>query len=114
MKQSIYLLEEQKHMVIIAMNYYRTTLQGMNKKLFDIAFNKVNKNDTPLELDGMEMILISQSLHKYGKFLSNSKQLVESRKYRIYGDIFEEIRGDFQKMNGLNLKNLKQPEQIPT
>ena len=43
MKQSIYLLEEQKVMVIIAMRYKRLTLQGMNKKLFDIASNKVNQ-----------------------------------------------------------------------
>ncbi|WP_437831716.1 hypothetical protein ACQRXC_08655 [Niallia taxi] len=107
MKQSIFLLEEQKGMVIIAMNYNRLTLQGMNKKLFDIAFNKVNQDHTPVELDGMEMILVSQSLHKYGKFLSISKQLKESKKYRIYGDTFEEIRKNFQRMNGPKLKKSK-------
>ena len=104
MKQSIFLLEEQKDMVIVAMIYNRSTLQGMNKKLFDIAFNKVNKNYKPVELDGMEMILVSQSLHKYGKFLSNSNQIIESKQYRIYGEIFEKIRKDFQKHNGPKLK----------
>jgi len=107
MKQSIFLLEEQKDMVTIAMNYNRLTLQGMNQKLFDIAFNKVNQNNNPVELDGMEMILVSQSLHKYGKFLSNSNQIKESKKYRIYGDIFEEIRKNFQKLNGPKLKKSK-------
>jgi len=107
MKQSIFLLEEQKDMVIIAMNYNRLTLQGMNKKLFEIAFNKVNQNHNPVELDGMEMILVSQSLHKYGKFLSDSKQIKESKQYRIYGDIFEEIRKNFQKLNGPKYKKSK-------
>lgn len=107
MKQSIFLLGEQKDMVIKAMNYNRLTLQGMNKKLFDIAFNKLNQNHNAVELDGMEMILVSQSLHKYGKFLSYSKQLKESKKYRIYGDSFEEIRKNFQKLNGPKFKKSK-------
>ncbi|MFP7469978.1 hypothetical protein SFC55_03135 [Niallia taxi] len=107
MKQSIFLLEEQKDMVIIAMNYNRSTLQGMNKKLFDIAFNKVNQNLNPVELDGIEMILVSQALHKYGKFLSHSKQIKESVQYRIYGDIFEEIRKNFQRLNGPKFKESK-------
>lgn len=107
MKQSIFLSDKQKVMVIKAMNYNRLTLQGMNKKLFDIAFNKVNQNHNEVELDGMEMILVSQSLHKYGKFLSCSKQLKESKKYRIYGDSFEGIRKNFQKVNGPKLKKSK-------
>ncbi|WP_437831472.1 hypothetical protein ACQRXC_07955 [Niallia taxi] len=105
MKQSIFLIQEQKVMLIRAMNYNRLTLQGMNKKLFDIAFKKVNQENNPVELDGMEMILVSQSLHKYGKFLSNSNQIIESRQYRIYGEIFEKIRHDFQRRNGPKLKN---------
>ncbi|MED3965022.1 hypothetical protein [Niallia taxi] len=104
MKQSIFLFEDQKEMVIIAMNYNRSTLIGVNKKLFDIAFNKMLQKNNPVELDGMEMILVSQSLHKYGKFLSNSKQIKESKKYRIYGDIFEEIRKNFQQLNGPKFK----------
>jgi len=107
MKQSIFLFQNQKEMVIKSMEYYRSTLQGMSKKLFDIAFNKVNQNINPVELDGMEMILVSQSLHKYGKFLSNSKQIKESKQYRIYGDIFEDIRKNFQKRNGPKLKKSK-------
>ncbi len=103
MKQSIFLFQKQKLMLIRAMNYNRSTLQGMNKKLFDIAFNKVNQEYNPVELDGMEMILVSQSLHKYGKFLSNSNQILESKQYRIYGEIFEKIRKDFQKQNGPKL-----------
>ncbi|MFP9128520.1 hypothetical protein [Niallia sp. BSM11] len=78
----------------------------MNKKLFDIAFNKVNQENNLVELDGMEMILVSQSLHKYGKFLSNSNQIIESKQFRIYGEIFEKIRTDFQKQNGPKLKKL--------
>lgn len=104
MKQSIFLFQEEKVMLIRAMNYNRSTLQGMNKKLFDIAFNKVNEENNPVELDGMEMILVSQSLHKYGKLLSNSNQIIESKQYRIYGEIFEKIRKDFQKENGPKLK----------
>ncbi|MCT2347142.1 hypothetical protein M4D71_23610 [Niallia taxi] len=107
MKQSIFLLKEQKAMVIIAMNYNRSTLRGINKRLFDIAFNKVNQIHNPVELDGMEMILVSQSLHKYGKFLSNSKQIKESKQYRIYGDVFEEIRKNFQSLNGPKIKKTK-------
>lgn len=104
MKQSIFIFQEQKIMLIRAMHYNRSTLQGMNKKLFDIAFNKVNQENNPVELDGMEMILVSQSLHKYGKFLSNSNQIIESKQYRIYGEIFEKIRKDFQKQNGPKFK----------
>jgi len=107
MKQSIFLFHQQKEMIIIAMQYNRLTIQGMNKKLFDISFNKVNQNNNPVELDGMEMILVSQSLHKYGKFLSNSNQMKKSKQYRIYGDIFEEIRKNFQKQNGPKLKKSK-------
>ncbi|MGG4470054.1 hypothetical protein ABER68_18600 [Paenibacillus alvei] len=104
MKQPIFIFPEQREMLIRAMSYNRSTLQGMNKKLFDIAFNKVNQKNNSVELDGMEMILVSQSLHKYGKFLSNSNQIIESKQYRIFGEIFEKIRKDFQKRNGSKVK----------
>ncbi|PKG23928.1 hypothetical protein [Niallia nealsonii] len=107
MKQAIYLLNTQKQMVITAMEFHRSTLQGMNKKLFDIAFNKVNRMDEVLELDGMEMIYLTQSMNRYAKYLSKLGEIYESKLYRAAAEGIEIIRIKFQMENGPKVKKEK-------
>jgi hypothetical protein len=49
--------------VLSAMRGYRTLITDQQKKLFDVAYNKVLATNKP-ELDGMEMILIVKALRR--------------------------------------------------
>lgn len=105
MKQAIYLQKVQKEMIKTSMRFYRERLSGLGKDMFDISFSKINEMDgTRVELDGMEMIYIAQSLNSYAKYLSAYKKYIESYHFRIFASEFEEIRIHFQRMNGPKIK----------
>ena len=107
MKQPIVLSSGQQEMIKTAMQFKRSTLQGMNKKLFDIAFNKVNQMDHVVELDGMEMIYLAQSMNKYAKYLSKRGEIEKSKLYRAAAEGIEIIRIKFQMENGPKVKKEK-------
>ncbi|CEG25971.1 hypothetical protein [Bacillus sp. B-jedd] len=107
MKQGIYLQPVQREMIKTAMRAYRKGLNGLGQRLFDIAYNKVKDMGRRIELDGMEMIFISQSLNQHGKGLSASGKIVESRHYRHLAMGIEDIRIHFQQTNGPKVKKEK-------
>ncbi|WP_027410346.1 hypothetical protein [Anoxybacteroides tepidamans] len=60
--------------VLSAMRGYRALLTDQQKRLFDVAYNKVLATNKP-ELDGMEMILIVKALRRRANlFLLLGKQ----------------------------------------
>jgi hypothetical protein len=101
MKQAIFLFPAQRELIKTAMRFNRQSLQGMSQKLFDIAYNKVKSMDGfVVKLDGMEMIYVTQSLHKYGKYLSRLHKFEESEIYRSHAVQMDLIRETFQRENG--------------
>ncbi|WP_141433004.1 hypothetical protein [Bacillus sp. 03113] len=107
MKQAIYLTPVHREMIKTAMRFYRKGLSGSGKQLFDIAFGKVNKMDKRIELDGMEMVYITQSLSKYGKYFCEIGKYCEGEIYRMQGMEMERIRIYFQYQNGPRVDKTK-------
>ncbi|WLR54313.1 hypothetical protein LC048_17965 [Mesobacillus subterraneus] len=114
MKQRLYLLTVQREMLKNAMRNHRKTLTGMGQQLFDIALIKVGGMNRVVELDGMEMIYISQSLNSYAKKLSNAGKIVDSQHYRMLAMEIEQIRIWFQQTNGTKVHIKKQAASAPT
>lgn len=114
MKQRLYLLSVQREMLKNAMRSHRKSLAGMGQKLFDIVFTKVKGMNRTVELDGMEMIYISQSLNSYAKKLSNAGKIADSQHYRILAMEIEQIRIWFQQTNGPKVQIKKQAASAPT
>lgn len=100
MKQSIHMKSEARDMIIIAMEFHRKELDGLGQKLFDIAYNKMNRPETIFKLDGMEMIYVAQSLNKYRKHLSSLHKHHEAERYKYLAAQMEKIRICFQMANG--------------
>lgn len=100
MKQILNFNSSNHSMILTAMAAFRQDLEGMGKRLFDIAFNKVKGAKPSVELDGMEMIYVTQSLNKYGKQLRKVGRMDESEQYRLLGSEVERIRFNFQYTNG--------------
>ncbi|MGN7938531.1 hypothetical protein [Metabacillus sp. 22489] len=107
MKQSIKLTNFQKDLALVAMRNYRKTFSGDGQKLFDISYKKVQQMEKEIELDGMEMIYLTQALRFQGKeyFHTNNKEL--SMLYRDFGNQIENIRFVFQHKNNPLLKSKK-------
>ncbi|MBM7606019.1 hypothetical protein JOC75_004047 [Metabacillus crassostreae] len=99
MKETIKLSIFQKDMVIVAMRNFRNTKDRMGQKLFDVAFEKVRKMNKQVELDGMEMIYITQSLRFQSKEFAQEGKKEVSHLYRNFGDQLEEVRKAFQMRN---------------
>lgn len=114
MKQRLYLLSVQREMLKNAMRSHRKSLAGMGQKLFDIVFTKVKGMNRTVELDGMEMIYISQSLNSYAKKLSNAGKIADSQHYRMLAMEIEQIRIWFQQTNGPKVHIKKQAASAPT
>lgn len=95
-KETIKFTNFQKDMVIISMRNFRNTKDRMGQKLFDIAFEKVQKMDNQVDLDGMEMIYITQSLRFQSKKFAQDGKKEISNLYRRFGDEMEQTRKDFQ------------------
>lgn len=114
MRQRLYLLPVQREMLKNAMRNQRKGLSGMGLRLFDIVFNKVEGMKRTVELDGMEMIYLSQSLNAYGKKLSNTGKFTESQHYRMLAMEMEGIRIYFQQTNGPKVQIKKQAASAPT
>ncbi|TYS50113.1 hypothetical protein [Bacillus infantis] len=100
MKQILKLNSSDHSMIITAMTAFRQELEGMGQLLFDIAFNKLREAQPSVELDGMEMIYVTQSLNKYGKQLREMDRLDQSERYRLLGAEIERVRFNFQYTNG--------------
>ena len=107
MKQTIYLNSEQHSIIQKAMSSFRNGLGRMDQKLFDIAFNKVLGMNESVDLDGMEMIFITQSLNKYAKKLVANGQYIDSEPFRNLGREIEQIRFEFQYKNAPQLIKAK-------
>lgn len=107
MKQAIYLLPVQREMIKNAMKNYRKGLTGIGQKMFDISYNKIMQMNRTVELDGMEMIYISQALNKHGKQLSAVGKFYESEHYRIIAMEVERIRITFQYQYGPKVQKEK-------
>lgn len=108
MKQTISLNQTHKNMIESAMKYYQGSLQGMGQRLFDIAFNKVRGIVTDsVDLDGMEMIYVTQALNSYGKKLSSLREFEGAARYRMLASHIEKIRITFQRQHSPILKNKK-------
>ncbi|MGQ4668607.1 hypothetical protein ACUIJN_22775 [Metabacillus halosaccharovorans] len=101
MKQTINFSTEQKIMVLIAMDNYRSTLNGLGQRMFDIAYNKIKDMKSHVDLDGMEMIYVTQALRYHGKALAfkEKKRTVLVNRFRIFADQIEDIRKAFQTKN---------------
>lgn len=108
MKQQLHISHADKQMILIAMSEFRNGLKGMGKRLFDISFNKVTNMQNSVDLDGMEMIYITQSLNVYGKKLSTDHFFEMATRYRILASEIELIRIKFQLENGPSVKKIKQ------
>jgi hypothetical protein len=79
--------------VLSAMRGYRALIAGQQKKLFDVAYNKVLATNKP-ELDGMEMILIVKALRRRANlFLLLGKHA----EYNIYLELSNEIDRERQR-----------------
>lgn len=107
MKQAIYLAPVHKEMMKTAMRYHRQLLKDSRRQLFDIGYQKVNNSDVKVELDGMEMICICQSLFIYAKSLTKHKKYAESKNYRGIAQQLEVIRIQFQQENGPKIRKEK-------
>lgn len=112
MKQTIYLNIEQHDIVQKAMGLFRNGLGRMDQKLFDIAFNKVLEMRDSVDLDGMEMIFITQALNKHAKQLVASGQYIESEPFRNLGREIEQIRFEFQYNNAPQLIKAKRLQMV--
>jgi hypothetical protein len=99
MKQTLRLNIEQHSLVKDAMGAFREGLERMDQRLFDIAFNKILTMENSVELDGMEMIFITQALNKFAKNLIINGQYVKSEPFRMLGMEIEDIRFNFQYQN---------------
>ncbi|MCV9886270.1 hypothetical protein [Metabacillus halosaccharovorans] len=99
MKETIKPSKFQKEMITISMINFRNTQKGMGRKLFDISYQKVQKMNEQVELDGMEMIYISQSLRFQSKQFAQSGRNELAKLYRGYGDQIEKVRKAFQMRN---------------
>ncbi|WP_368657662.1 hypothetical protein AB3Z07_21360 [Metabacillus halosaccharovorans] len=99
MKEIIKPSKFQKDMITISMRNFRTTQQGIGQKLFDISYQKVQNMNEQIELDGMEMIYIAQSLRFQSKQFAQSGRNELAKLYRGYGDQIEEVRKAFQMRN---------------
>jgi hypothetical protein len=106
MKQIIKLTECNEKMLTKAMLYYRTRLSGLNRRLFNIPYDKLNKQHV-LEFDGMEMIYASLALHAYGSMLLENGFAAESIKYYKYAIKIESMRLNFQQKHGPKVAYLK-------
>lgn len=107
MKQQLKISRENKQMILKAMSQYRNGLKGMGQRLFDISFNKIRGMKSCIDLDGMEMIYVTQSLNFYGKQLSASQFFEMATKYRMLASDIERIRIKFQLENGPTVKKNK-------
>ncbi|WP_226619842.1 hypothetical protein [Cytobacillus firmus] len=107
MKQQLQITPENKQMILNAMSEYRNGLKGTGQRLFDISFNKIRGMQSCVDLDGMEMIYVTQSLNFYGKQLSASKIFEMATKYRMLASDIERIRIKFQLENGPTVKKNK-------
>jgi hypothetical protein len=114
MKQRLYLLTVQREMLKNAMRNQRKSLDGMGERLFDIVYSKIEVMNRSVELDGMEMIYISQSLNSYAKKLSNAGKITDSQHYRMLAMEIEQIRIWFQQTNGPKIHIKKQAASAPT
>lgn len=99
MKETIKPSKFQKDMITISMRNFRNTQKGIGRKLFDISYLKIKNMNDQVELDGMEMIYIAQSLRFQSKQFAQSGRNELARLYRSYGDQIEEIRKAFQMRN---------------
>jgi hypothetical protein len=107
LKQQLNLTRENKQMILNAMAEYRNGLNGMGQRIFDISFNKIRGMKSCIDLDGMEMIYVTQSLNSYGKRLSASQIFEMATKYRMLASDIERIRIKFQLENGPTVKKSK-------
>jgi radical SAM superfamily enzyme len=104
-KESFYFVEE--HLVVInnAMSEYRGSLKGIQKRLFDISFNKIiNTLNGHTELDGMEMEYIILSLRKQGLKFHKLKMVREASFNFSLALWIEAKKKGFQKSNGPQIK----------
>lgn len=105
MRQTIFTTPEQKKMIVYAMENHRKTIKGkMNKKMFDIALDKMKEMRGSVELDGMELIYVSQSLRTQAKSLIATGKAHSALVFRKLGDTVELIRTDFFKDVVLSIK----------
>lgn len=100
MKQLLHIPGAQKEMILTSMEVHRQRLKGMGKRLFDIAYSKILKMNHSVELDGMEMMYVSQALNSFGKRLAGIRLFDEAGNYRSMAMEMERIRINFQRTNG--------------
>jgi hypothetical protein len=104
-KESFYFVEE--HLVVInnAMSEYRGSLKGVQKRLFDISYNKIiNSFNGRTELDGMEMEYIILSLRKQALKFHKLKMIREASFNFSLALWIEAKKKGFQKSNGPQIK----------
>ncbi|KXG09922.1 hypothetical protein AT864_01482 [Anoxybacillus sp. P3H1B] len=93
--------------VLSAMRGYRALVAEDQKKMFDIAYNKVLATNKP-ELDGMEMILIVKALRRRANlFLLLGKETERG----IYLELANEIDRERQKFQYQFYRSYMQKEK---
>jgi hypothetical protein len=105
LKESFYFLEE--HLVVInnAMSEYRGSLKGVQKRLFDISYNKIiNTFNGRTELDGMEMEYIVLSLRKQALQFHKLKKVREANFNFTLALVIENKKKNFQRTKGPQIK----------
>ena len=114
MKQTIKLTKFQKDMIVNAMENFKLTLSDERKRLLDIPFTKVKNAENQVDLDGMEMILVTQSLRICSKHLAKRGSKELSYWYRKLADEVEEIRVRYQNNNSPLLMTKKKAASAVT
>lgn len=105
MKQQFVFSLTKRKMLIESMKFYRKDLMGMNKKLFDIPFRKIQSPLYIIELDGMEMILAERALITYAQMLSAAGFVSETEKYMQFASCMNSARRSFQARYGPKVEN---------
>ncbi|MFC0188206.1 hypothetical protein ACFFJY_07920 [Fictibacillus aquaticus] len=100
MKEKIALIRTDLAMIKNAMSRYRKGLEGFNRKLFDISFNKVLAAKHSVEMDGMEMIMMHRSLNMYAHALSKAGKRIEAEHYYRLSKWIDQTRARFQQTYG--------------
>jgi hypothetical protein len=107
MKSKIHLLPVDIGMIRKAMESHGRHLQGFEKRLFDIPFQKVKKaHNGVVRLDDMEMTLIVQALNKYGKSYQSAGDNEQADFYFELAVIVNEFKSLYQRQNGPKIKEI--------
>ena len=86
--------------ILHAIHAYKMELNGFEKRLFEVMSKKVFNKGKDVELDGMEMKLITTALMKRGDFLEmKGRPFDADHFYKLAAEVTL-IRINFQQTNG--------------